>query len=156
MGSKRSHAFMLQIRDKFMSAWHATTPPGPLLRRSGRKSRRSRSRPGSSSPWDERISAAWQAHWRFVSPAAGGGDQLTQLGVRDLDPLVDPIHLGDQINGQTSTGAAHDIPRPHRGRAGRGPGRRTGTFLASPGRSSSSRPCRRLTVWVQAWPSSSR
>jgi len=32
--------------------------------------------------------------------AAGGLDELAELGGRDLDPLVDPIQFSDQFGGQ--------------------------------------------------------
>jgi len=55
--------------------------------------------------------------------AAGGLDQVAELGGRGLDPLVDPLQLRDQFRGQLAAGLAHQVTRTDGGQQGFGLGR---------------------------------
>ncbi|MDQ5855003.1 MAG: hypothetical protein M3302_01495, partial [Actinomycetota bacterium] len=80
------------------------------------------------------------------------GDQLTKFLVRILDLPVDTGELADQLDRKPAAGLADQVARFDRRdeRAGLVAER---NFFAPPGKSSNSRRCSRLIVWVRARPS---
>jgi hypothetical protein len=55
---------------------------------------------------------------QLEQPAAGGGDQLGEFLLRDLDLLVDDSEFMDQLRRQPPAGLAGHIPRAHGGQQG--------------------------------------